>query len=768
MAEMQDEDIINDVGDPVPKRPLSEKNRGRLDSIVSAMIANKESDEAINAVVSDFKERYSEPEPKAFQIQISQPTFKSAPAATGPKAFTGASESTPSGQFSTEGSREAYGVEKLKGKARVAKEKLDLELHSNDAQYEQRLRELRRDAYGIEDLKKEYKRNGQIIPIGQEKEVLRAAKQRQYELPVTPEDISDMKMGTILNTDISRKFIRDLGRPEVQKNAYLVDAYNHAAQDVNGNDRAKKIRDNAEKIGKSILTYDPVSMTLGKPEGFINSIFTGRAELSKSFDLYDYIKNKPDASVLDKLNHEINIDIDEPVPVPAGKIAGVGRMMGEQPLKGMVAGGVAAIGVTAAGHPEAASTAFNLVSAGLSGIDAYKITFANATKANYAAFKQQGLSDQEALDRAKALAEDQANTDAASAVLMSAAAGKMAFKPTGLTLSTLKKSLGSALAQIGEAGGKKALEGMGIGAIGGVSQIIKNVQAQDAGLPIETTAGVKEQIEAGVLLTAATHVIAKASTSLKPSTLNKLVRAASGAPKEVTDNAISSQQEQGHITPEEAKRAQDVINDTRVMNEAIPKDIPEVDREVIADKIKERNELKAKLETIDELYHPEIKEKIKKLNEDALAISKGAARSNLRKFITKEINAGNVEESASNLLMSATEKELDGYMKDISDHANNPATEAATLATFGKEIVSKAKELYPAEKPVIADQSYVDIFSDIEAANAKKGERAKTSAMDRISSKFGQLKSKAEFINNNFLEIERQLLSSKIIEKICP
>lgn len=762
-----EQDIITE--DPTPKPKLLDKHRAQLDSIVMRMAANNESEENIRAVVDDFKTKYAAPEPKAFQIQISQPTFKSAPAEIGQKAFTGASETTPSGQFSTEGSKETYGVEKLRGKARVAKEKLDLELHSNDTQYEQKLRELRRDTYSIEDLKKEYKQRGQIIPIGQEKEVLRAAKQRQYELPVTPEDISDMKMGTILNTDISRKFIRDLDKPEAQKNAYLVDAYNHAAQDVNGNERAAKIKDNADKIGKQIYTYDPVHMMLARPEGFINSLFTGRTELNKSFDLYDYIKNKPSASVLDKLNHEINTDIDEPVSIPAGKVAGIGRMMGEQPLKGLIGGGIAAIGAAAAGQPEAASTAFNLVSAGLSGVDAYKITFANATKANYAAFKQQGLPDQEALDKAKALAEDQANTDAAAAVLMSAAAGKMAFKPTGLTLSTLKKSLSGALTQMGEVGAKKAIEGMGIGAVGGVSQIIKNVQAQKAGLPIETTEGVKEQIEAGVLLTAATHVIAKGATSLKPSTLRKLAKSVSEAPKETVDNAINSQQEQGHITPEEAQRAQKVINDTRVMNEAISKKIPEVDREKIAAKIQQRNESKAELETADELYHPEIKERIKRLNEEALAISKGAERAELHKLITKEVNNGNVEESASKLLMSATEKELDGYMKDIATHARDAQTEQATISAFGDKIVEKAKELNPVEtKKAVSDGGFVDIFSELESADSKKGEKAKASAIDRIKSKFGELKDKAEFINANFGEIERQLLSSKIIEKICP
>lgn len=671
--------------------------------------------EKIIAKHPEYKERVNtdqvpaaQPEPQAFQVKISEPTFKpqsqdrlfsdSQLSMDGTKVEAAPSQ-TPIRTFTDQKPVDDYGLAKLKNKATEAKTKLDLELHANDGQYEKKIREIRRDSFTMDDLKKEAKEKGYIIPVGQENEVLKLAKQRQYDLPINSDEISDIKTGTIINPEFSRQFIKDLNSPEAQKQAYYVDAYNHAADDPDGLSRAQKIKENAEKIGKKEYVYDPVNRLLGKPEGFLNSVISGRHDLNNSFDLYHYIKDAPDNAVIDRLNKELVGDIDEPVAIPEGTIAGVGRMMGSQPLKGLLAGGIAAVGTTATGHPEHASTAFNLANAGVSAVDMYKIGFANSVKANYALFKQQGLSDNEALQRAKVLGENQANTDAASAALMSFAAGKMAFKPTGIGLSTLKKPLMSALGQIGQASAKKALEGLGIGAIGGAAQIIKNVQAQNAGLPVGSTEGFKEQVEAGIMLTVATHVIAKAATSLKPSTLNKLTNAISKVPKEAIDNSLATQEQSGHITPEEAKQAHEIIQQAVATEESVPRDIPETDRQRIISNIKERNDLKNQLETVDEFKHPEIKEKIKKLNEDSLAILHGSERGDLQKLVNKEINDGNVHGFATDPLRNATEKELEGYMKDIADQAHDPATEAATIEAYGEEIVKKAKELYPLIKP---------------------------------------------------------------------
>lgn len=679
MPEMTDD--IAYTGDPIPKR-LSDANRAKLDGIVKQMISNRESDAAIQAVVGDFKSKYSEiPPQQAFQVQISNPTNTPMPAPT-----------TGTRTFSDEGQ---FGLLKLQKKATEAKAYLDKELQGNDHQYEKEIREYRSNAFTMDDLKKDAKDKGYIIPIGQENAYLKSAKQKQYDRPVTPDDISDIKMGTILNRGASRKFINKISSPETKEAAYRIDAYNHASQDPDGEQRAAKIEDNAKRIKKGEYNYDPVSKRLTKPQGFVNSVFQGRKDLNESFDFYDLLKNGTDKQVLEYLNKSIAGDADEPEHVPENGFAGVGRMIGGQPVKGLIAGGIASLGVTAVGNPEAAGAAFNVANAGVSGVDMYKIGKANAVKANYAQFKQQGLPDWEALEKAKSLAEDQANTDAAMAVAMNLAAAKIGFKPSPAALGALKASLGTSLLKMGEETGKKALEGVGVGAIGGVGQIVKNLQAQHAGLPVDTFSGFKEQVDTGVLLTLGMHTIAKVAGGLRPDNLRKLTQALSKFPPEQVEQNIKDQLEAGQITPQEADKARETMKTAFDLNTLVPEHLPETDKLKIGAKIRERNLLKDQLEKVDEAYHPEIKDKIKALNEEIINLTKGSERGELQSLVAKEIEAGNVHEWARDYLQHADEKELESYMEAIAEYANDPTTHEGTLAGFGKKIVEKAKELYP-------------------------------------------------------------------------
>jgi hypothetical protein len=387
-----------------------------------------------------------QPTQPAFHIDISQPTLKSVPANIPTKEFT----NEPEGH-----------VLDFTKKAHDAKDRLTAELHTNDAQHEKNVREQRRDNFTINNLKNEYQQKGITFPsegldLPEVQMALKEAKQREYNKPVTPEDISVSKQQTLSNPSESAKFIKSLNKPEANKDAYRIAAFNEVANDPEGEKRIPKIEKNADKIGKGEYTYDPNSGLFGKPEGFINSLFSGRTELNKSFDDYSYFKDKPDASVTDRLNTILKNSLDEPVSVPKNKFAEYGKMAAGQPVKGLLAGALAGGAASYFGNPEAAPTAFQLASAGVSTIDMYKVGYRNALISNYSQFKQKGLSDQEALDKARPLAEDQANTDAATAAVMGLAAGKMAFTPSGITLATLKKGLGSALTQVGEAGAKKA------------------------------------------------------------------------------------------------------------------------------------------------------------------------------------------------------------------------------------------------------------------------------------------------------------------------
>lgn len=732
MAELTEDIAYQEGPGPAPK--LSDQHRAKLDSIVSDMIRNKESDSNIQAVVNDFKSKYSAesstqtqpPVKSTFNIDISQPTFKSTPA------------NVPTREFRNE--PQGHELDFIK-KAHDAKDRLTAELHANDAQHEKNVREQRRDDFTVNNLRDEYQKKGITFPaegldLPEVQMALKEAKQREYNKPVTAEDIAANKQQTLSNPSQSAKFIKDLNKPEANKDAYRIAAFNDVANDPEGEKRIPRIEKNAEKIGKGEYTYDPQTGVFGKPEGFINSLFSGRTELNKSFDDYSYFKDKPDASVTDRLNTILKNSLDEPVSVPKNKFAEYGKMAAGQPVKGLLAGAIAGGAATYSGNPEAAPAAFQLASAGVSAIDMYKVGYRNALISNYAQFKQKGLSDQEALNKARPLAEDQANTDAATAAVMGIAAGKMAFTPSGITLNSLKKGLGSALTQIGEAGAKKALEGFGVGAIGGVGQIIKNVQATQAGLPTDLTTGVKDQIESGVILTAATHVLAKAPELLKPANIAKIVTPLAKMPAEVVENNLNMQEKEGHITPEQSQRVKEILNEQRILESSIPDNLPETDRLKIGAKIKERSALKQKLENVDEAYHPEIKEDIKKLNEDILSISKGSERGELQKLVNKEINKDNVHGFAIDVLKNATEKELESHMKDIAEQAHDPNSAKTTIDTFGEEIVNKAKELYPSE-PIDAGKVPDEKIGAVEVS--EHGEDTKTAAGQENGIKPSQL-----------------------------
>lgn len=583
---------------------------------------------------------------------------------------------------------------------------------------------------------------------------------------VTNDEIQQFKVDMeqnpgMLRTALTQK-VKDLSKTNPgQANQLKGDIYR---LDRQGNsEKENKIEKNVTKINEGEIDYDPLRGILYKPHGFFGSLAVGFKQKNQLFNDYNlYTKTGNESAIIKELNSKISEqDPDDPIDMPVGALGEAGAMLGGQPIKPIAGGAIAGY----LGTPAAGATA----AAAISSHEMYKLGYASALPANYAAIKKQhpDMPDYTAYQQAKELAEKQATVDAVSGAAMGFVGGEAALKPSATPL--LQKSVKSALTQIGEEGAKKIMEGIGVGTVGAGGQLIKNLMAQKAGIPVDETEGMAQQLVGGVAMTAGIALLAKSGNLLKPKTKNELLHSISKLPERVIDQEFNNLQEVGYISTEELQAAQKAIRDQKNINSSIDDNIPELDRLKIQAKIKERNLLEGKLDRVDKAYHPEIKEDIKKLNEEIVNISKGADRGELQKLIDKEHKAGNIEGFVTETLRNATEKELDGYFKDISEQARNPETEQATISTFGEKIVNKAKELNPVEtEKRLSDDEFVNIFSDIESASLKKGEKAKINALDRIKNKFGELKDKAEFINANFQEIERQLLSSKIIEKICP
>lgn len=704
MAEILD-DINNDPG-PKPA-PLTDDHRAKLDAIIGKMISNKESDAAIQAVVNDYKSKYTTPTQTtpqpAFKVDISQPTFTSAPTKTGARTF----------EFGTEQPKVTK-LQGLQGEAVSANAALHNELESNNdvkldiVKHRTPLQKMADEATAVKsDMPKTsadiaVQRLGlQPKPEAPEADVI----SKEQDLKTVNDYIKyDRNNASHFLKEVSKKYPDK--EKDIMKNAYTVDAYNSAVNDPNGEERIKKIQDNLKGLEKGELKYDHQTQTLYQPQGFFGSLVSARHELNRLSDAYDATKGMEDkgddVGLINYLNGTLHRDPDDPIKAPSGRMGQLGEGIGGMPIKGIAAGLVASAGTAMLGNPEASPNAFHLASASMNARDMFKIGYQNALEQNYRQFKTEhpDMSDQEALKKSQDLATKQASVDAAQAFALQYVGGKVGFGAA----SQLKKGLTSALSEVKDELGKKSIETIGVGGIGAGGQVVKNIMAQKSGLDVKTTEGAGEAFDSGVLLTGAMTMLGLGGDLLKKATKNKLGGGLGKLPENVTDEALNRLQQTETLTPDQAKNVGDIVKEQRALEQLIPNDIPETDRLKVGAKIKERSLLKQKLENVDEAYHPEIKEDIKKLNEDIINISKGSERGDLQKLVNKEINDGNVQGAAVEYLKHAGEGELKNeVLKDIAEQAHDPNSEQQTIATFGENIVNKAKELYPNKAEPIED-----------------------------------------------------------------
>lgn len=690
MAE-NEQDIVAD--DPIPKPKLADQHRAKLDSIVSQMIANKEPEETIHAVVSDFKTKYSAPEneqPKAAQ-QESTPAFKSmSDWLTIPQGYQPLDKNN------------AVAIDDHTRNTAQATDRVKNHLQNIDQSVHNIIYDYKKDMTGrIKSQELAINKPFEAAPVNQQAADLEH-KLRQ-DVPVNPEEVeqfkSEMNNNPLMLRQALGQRVKDLTKTDPSAaNQLKSDVYRLDRQ--NNPEKETKISKNIEKLNSGDLDYDVKHGLLVKPEGFFSSLVTGYKQKVDAYNDYDVYKTGDEAAILKLLNKKINQDPDEAMVVPSGAGGEAGAMLGGQPIKPIVGGAIAGY----FGGPEAGTAAMAAISAP----EMYKLGFANALPQNYAALKKQhpDLSDHDALQKAIDLSHKQANVDAATGAGMAAFGGKFAFKPTGLGAGLLQKSVGSALKQVGEETAKKALEGLGVGAVGGTGQLIKNIMAKRAGIPTDVSQGVKEQLYMGALMTAGMTLAAKSPKLFNPKTYAGLLHGLSKMPEEAIGERLSQLQETKQVTPEEANNLQNALQEQKKIDGQILPEVSEPDRLKVQAKIKQRDALESTLETVHKAYHPEINEEIKNLDKDIVNISKGSEHGELQSLVSKE--ADKIDGNAGDVLKNATEKELNTYFKDISEQAHDPATEQATIDTFGDKIVSKAKELNPKEEPPITVGELLD------------------------------------------------------------
>lgn len=719
MAEEILYDQIEEVGDPDPL------------GLRKKLAATKAKPDPLGLRVKAPIAQPSTPlQPQAFQVQISQPTFgqkgtaltKEEGTVISPQGIT-----APRG-FSFEKPYDPLAVTKLGGKAREAQKVLHSELQANDKEYEKKLREYRRDSYTLENLREDYKNNGWVLPPQDEQSVLKKEKQKRYDAPINATDISDIKTGTFLNEVGSRRFIKDLNKPDVLENAYLVDKYNELANAPDGNHRVEKIQKVAKQIKKGEVKYDPESKIAYKPLGLVGSILEGTMNKFKMEEKHDFFKNtENDAAIISELEDQRNNpDTDEPLKVPKGKAQEFLMMASEMPWSPMIAGAIGSLV-----GPEGGLAAASAVGA----YENRKIQFATTFEQVYNELRDQGVNEYEALQEAR----KQANDAQEIGTVVGAAQGYFGAKIGAAPLKSAnfgagyQKAIGELLKQNGNELGKMLMEGAAQGGIGAMGEVAKNKLAQAVGINRDIDAGTAEQFWTNLFMTAGIGVAIKGGRGLSKINYKRVLNGLKNVPEDQVNGVLQEKVNEGAITQEAANSALQEINEYRGLDKLIPDNVTEEARFKIQDKIERRRQLEKRMEVSDEAYHPELKERIKILNEEIIALSKETekptkAESGLSRPHEKEAIEIAEELLAEGILPDTYKPMIEadpiGFWKMIAQQAQNrddqwrplsePIEESAVREQFGDTVVEYAKELFPApELPASTENVSVIMSGEI-------------------------------------------------------
>lgn len=727
MATEQIEEVL--TGDPKPKPELAEEHRTKLDSIVQQMVKNKESDSAIQMVVNDFKQKYSatpasrqpkpEPQQPAFQIQLSEPTLRAIPATTLTQPSAPNEQiNIPKEQVTYIPDQKTLEIQKQSGKAKVAHEKVNAALASNDTQYEKKLRESRRDSYTIESLRNEYKQKGQILPPQDEQGLLQKEKERQYNLPVTSEQLSDFKTGTILTPNLSRKFIKDLNDKDVSESAYRVDKFNELANDPDpyAHKRIEKINEIAKGIKKGTYVYDPETKTVVQPIGLIGSLIEGTKNKFKADEEHDFLKNTSnDAAIIMELEDERNNpNMDDPIRVPKGKVGEVLKSVAEMPLKPIVAGVAGTIGGTFIGNPELGTVAATALGAYENRKAQYGATF----KQVYNELRDQGKPTFDALAEARKQAENaqEIGTIVGGAQgLIGAKIGAIPIKGTNFNVG-FQQAIGDFLKKNGSEFGKIALDAVAQGGLAASGEVVKNKLAQSAGIKRDLDSGTADAFWGNVFMSGGIGAALKLGRGISNVNYKRILSGLTkNIPEETINAALQEKVTSGEITQQAADQALQEINKYKEKDSQIPPNVTEEARFKIQDNIDKINQLEQQKEATHKSLQGPIKERIDKLVEENLALSKETEKpvkseTGLPKAKEKEAIDFAHELVDEGLLPDAygdeVKKDPIKFWQTVAQQAQNrdenwkplsqPLGEQSVRDNYGDTIVDYAKELFPA------------------------------------------------------------------------
>lgn len=696
-------------GDPVPKKKKPAFN------------PNKKF-EAVDAAPAPVQQAAQ----LVFQVQMQEPTFRG-----GSKSLLtqGSAPNEPvvinKNEISYIPDQKTIEVEKMRGKAQEAHKKIHSELLANDDQYEKLVRESRRDTYTVDDLKSEYRENGWPMPVESDiKKVLQRAKQRMYDMPVTPEDISDAKTGTVIDEKGARKFLKNLKKPEAMANSYMVDKFNEIAKDPEATERINKIKGVEKEIKAGRVIYDPETGQAFKPVGLIGSAVEAVKQKNQLYADRDFLKNtENDAAILSEYKARKKDQQDDPIVIPKGKASEIVSGLAGTPLKIYAAGALGGLAGPQAGMAAAAI---------VGGREMSKLEYPATFWRTLDELIGQGVPEFEAVQKARQQADQAAEIGAITGGLTSLVGAKIGFGGPKINMSNgFRSAAFNILKQNGYEIGKAGLAGLGegtaTGIVGVAGEMYKNKLAQDAGIKRDIDEGTAQVFEQNLLTTVAMAAAIKAFRGITAPKARQLMHGLSKLPNEQISEMLMEKVNAGEITQKAADETAQRINDYKEKDAQIPPNVTEEARFKIQDNIDKLNELEQKKESTHTSLHDPIKEKINKITDENLALSKEVDKpeeqeTGLTKEKEKEAKEIAEEWVAEGIFPDTFEGAVKadpiGFWRELAQQAQNrdkdwkplnpedaSLSEQAVRDQFGDTVVDYAIELFPAPENKVIDAS---------------------------------------------------------------
>lgn len=600
-------------------------------------------------------------------------------------------------------------ADKFENKVQQSRDKVFTELTTNDKAIENLIRKQKFEEAGrnVELPNSDMSVNGALA-----NDVARMVKPetRPQDMPITPEEMQQKKALVANDDPQARRLLEEVVRinpskkSEVQKSIYDLDIANALQNDPEGQANVRKVLDNSKKIEKGELVYDFKNGTLIKPLNPVQSALQGWKAGSQVRDEFSIYNKMSDAQLSTMLDAQMATNQGkskyDPVEVPEGLVGNMlqGLAMSPATTVGGAAGSLAG--------PEGGLIAGSVLGAGEMAQRDYVVNL----KRVYQELRAKGADQLEAIKEAKSQALHAAGVGAVEGAafgFIGARFGVRALPKAALT-SGFRNAVVSTLKGAGQTVGTAVKEGLAAGGITAAGEMYKNHLAKEAGIDRDIDEGVADAIESNLLFTLGMAGAVKAM-KVGGKIYKNLLSGLSKADDAKISGSLNEMIQNKAITEEQATKLQEDLSAFKKEDSTIPENIAPEARLQISEKIKKRNELEQKMESTDKAFHPEIKEKIKAIEEEITGLSKDIVKPEKTDTEIHDIINDAVEEGRlAGVMGNVAKSDPQGFMKFVADQAlgrtengemsSLPDAEYAVRDQYGDAIVDKAIELFPIKK----------------------------------------------------------------------